>query len=314
MNRLRAIARPLSLLGFGAAGTSCGSDLDRYGFPWQDTVILDHGHFKVAWCARTRNPKWVLEKLNKQTVKGPGSRQNVRFREDQLIEARFRSHPRDFKGSGFDRGHLAPAADFHCSQQAIEDSFLLSNISPQVGVGFNRDYWAHVEHFVRSLTSHPNARDVFVVTGPLFLPKLQADGKGWEMKHPMLGSAPELVAVPTHFFKVVLMELSNGANTTQAVAAFVIPNDKIDPSTPLTNFLVPIDSLECAAGMAFFPAVLTEDTRARIDVGAAQWMTGRKRIAERKRIGNGKGVMLGGTCHLCDVVKCLLPRTLSRNK
>jgi DNA/RNA endonuclease G (NUC1) len=306
----RRLLRPLGLFGTGlTAGCSC--DLNRYGFPWRDTVVCDHGHFKVCWCARTRNPKWVLEKLNQQTIKGPGSREKAKFHEDRLIEARFRSHPRDFKHSGFDRGHLAPAADFHCSQQAIEDTFIMSNISPQVGIGFNRDYWSRFENFVRSLTSHPQCQDVFVVTGPLFLPRLKAGGQSWEMQHQLLGSAPELVAVPTHFFKVVLMELSSGA---RPVAAFVMPNDKIDPNTPLTNFVVPIESLECAAGMAFFPGFLTDQRRTRADKGAVQWMTGRKSLGglpPKKQLGDGKGVALGVSnchaCHICDVVKCALP-------
>ena len=60
------------------------------------------------------------------------------------------------RGSGYDRGHLAPAADHKGSQKAMNSTFNLSNISPQVGEGFNRDYWARFEKFVKDTTKYVN--------------------------------------------------------------------------------------------------------------------------------------------------------------
>lgn len=65
---------------------------------------------------------------------------------------------------------LIPVGDMTGSQQAMNESFLMTNISPQVGVGFNRGYWARVEGFVRHLAGQYDS--VYVVTGPLFLPKV----------------------------------------------------------------------------------------------------------------------------------------------
>jgi len=68
---------------------------------------------------------------------------------------------------------MVPAADAKISQEAMNETFLLSNIAPQVGVGFNRHYWAYVEDWCRRLTG--SFSDVYVFTVPLYLPKLESD-------------------------------------------------------------------------------------------------------------------------------------------
>jgi DNA/RNA non-specific endonuclease len=147
----------------------------------------------------------------------------------------------------------------------MDDTFSLSNISPQVGEGFNREYWARFEKFVRDVTK--KADDVYVMTGPLFLPRPDADGKWW-MHHPMIGHPPALVSVPTHFFKVVLAELKareDGGKPEVAVGAFVMANQATDPGLPLEAFVVPLEQLEAAAGMKFFPAAISEEHRKAVD-------------------------------------------------
>jgi endonuclease G len=93
----------------------------------------------------TRNPRWVVERLRANDCgRSSGaesgatvSRVGRSFREDDSVPAHQRSKPAHYKGSGFDRGHLAPAGDMR-SDEAMNDSFRLSNVSPQVGNGFNR--------------------------------------------------------------------------------------------------------------------------------------------------------------------------------
>ena len=63
------------------------------------------------------------------------------------------------------------------------------NICPQVGKGFNRDYWARLEMFVKQLALK-KGNEVYVVTGPLYVPKRTENGKGWVMQHPMIGEPP----------------------------------------------------------------------------------------------------------------------------
>lgn len=104
-------------------------------------------------------------------------------------------------------------------------------MAPQVGVGFNRDSWNRLEKHVRKLTKqYPN---VYVCTGPLYLPKKENDGKSY-VKYQVIGQ--NSVAVPTHFYKIVVGETPNGALEMES---YVMPNQAIDDNTPLAVFQVP---------------------------------------------------------------------------
>lgn len=81
----------------------------------------------------------------------------------------FRSQNTDYKGSGFDRGHLAAAGNHKSTQKCIEQTFYLTNMAPQVGQGFNRDSWNRLEKYVRKLTKM--YANVYCCTGPLYLPR-----------------------------------------------------------------------------------------------------------------------------------------------
>ena len=109
----------------------------------------------------------------------------------------------DFRGSGFDRGHLAAAANHIKSPTVLQETFLLSNICPQ-HPGLNRKLWKRLEGYTRSLAKHSDA--IYVCSGPLYLPK-QKDEKLF-VEYQLLGS--QHIAVPTHFFKILLIENSKG--------------------------------------------------------------------------------------------------------
>ena len=168
------------------------------------------------------------------------------FIEDANIPTKFRAKLHDYLRSGYDRGHQVPAADAKWSQDALDDTFLLSNMCPQVGDGFNRDYWAHFEDFCRRLTNYfPSVR---IVTGPLYLPRRDEDGK-YRVSYEMIGNPPS-VAVPTHFYKVVFAEDGQTGGKV-ALGAFVLPNAPIPNDTPLTDFEAPIEAVERASGLEF---------------------------------------------------------------
>lgn len=232
---------------------------------------------------RLRNPRWVIEHVTAAGLKGDGARGNSQFVEDGDIEPRFRAHLGDYRSSGYDRGHMAPAANHKRSQQAMDATFTLSNTCPQVGEGFNRDYWARFERWVQNCAQAYD--DVWIVTGPLYIP--QPSAAGWSMAHPMLGTPPQLLAVPTHFYKLVLGERAGvaGAQPTRAVAAFVMPNAPIPEAHPLTAYAVPISALEEVAGLKFFPAVLTDAHRGAIDAAALAWQS--RGRAQLKALGGG---------------------------
>lgn len=220
-------------------------DFYKYGFPGPMHDIAKHLEFISCYDRATRNPAWVVEHITKESLKrseGVDRKRSV-FKEDERIPLKFRARLRDYFRSGYDRGHNAPAADAKYSQTAMDETFYLSNMSPQVGDGFNRDYWAHLEDFCRRLTqSYDNVR---ILTGPLYLPKKCEDDK-FRVTYEMVGTPPN-VAVPTHFFKLVVGEKIG--NEKISVAAFVLPNDVISNETPLTEFQVPVEALERSSGL-----------------------------------------------------------------
>lgn len=129
----------------------------------------------------------------------------------------------------------------------MDQTFLLTNMCPQVGEGFNRDYWAHFEDFCRRLTNHyPSVR---IVTGPLYLPRRDSQDGKWRVSYEVIGNPPN-VAVPTHFYKVIFAEDGKTGGDV-SLGAFVLPNAKIDNEKPLTNFEVPIEAIERASGLEF---------------------------------------------------------------
>jgi len=171
---------------------------------------------------------------------------------------------------------MAPAADHKGSQKAMDETHSLMNISPQVGKGFNRDYWARFERFAKTLLTDKHT-ELFIVTGPLYVPKRKSSfskAAGWEMNHPMLGEPPGMVAVPTHYYKVILMERPTKdpqapSKKSYACGAFVMPNAPIDPATPLEAFAVPLTQLESVSGLKFFPGLINDEKRVYLDQAAA---------------------------------------------
>lgn len=190
---------------------------------------------------------------------------------------------------------MVPAADCKSSQQSMDETFFLSNIAPQVGEGFNRDYWAHMEDFVRRMTAH--FADLYVFTVPLYLPRQSTDGK-WRVSYEVIGDPPT-ISVPTHFAKVIYGKgkagtapapqplpppagsLSSseaasgggllstvGLRSTQnyaALGAFVLPNAVIPNEAPLRSFAVPVEAVERAAGLQLFPEALKSGARPLCD-------------------------------------------------
>ncbi|KAF2653235.1 hypothetical protein K491DRAFT_694946 [Lophiostoma macrostomum CBS 122681] len=223
------------------------SGIFQYGFPGPVADLKPAASLTSSFDRRTRNPAWVAEHITPESLADNNAdRKHSVFVEDISIPEMFRAKLKDYFRSGFDRGHQVPAADAKWSQEAMDDTFLLSNMCPQVGDGFNRDYWAHFEDFCRRLTRrYPSVR---IVTGPLYLPKRDPDGK-WRVSYEVIGSPPN-VAVPTHFYKVIFAEDGTPGGKV-AVGAFVLPNAVIANKKPLQDFEVPVEVVERASGLEF---------------------------------------------------------------
>ncbi|KAF9249612.1 hypothetical protein DTO027I6_4300 [Penicillium roqueforti] len=221
----------------------------QYGFPGPIADELSSLPLHGAYDRRTRNPSWVAEHITPESLGiNNADRKKSTFFEDTTIPGMFRAKLSDYFRSGYDRGHQVPAADAKWSQEAMDGTFALSNMCPQVGEGFNRDYWAHFETFCRDLAKrYPSVR---IVTGPLYLPHRDPDGK-WRVNYEVIGNPPN-VAVPTHFYKVIYAEDGTNSPTSKvALGAFVLPNARIANDKRLTDFEVPLEAVERASGLEF---------------------------------------------------------------
>ncbi|OQV24840.1 Endonuclease G, mitochondrial [Hypsibius exemplaris] len=221
------------------------SEIMAYGFPTTD-YVRSRSDYVLAYDRKNRNALWVAEHLTAERLldRTKVSRKLSAFQEDQSVHPYFRSTNEDYRASGFDRGHLAAAANHWVSQDSLDETFFLSNISPQVGVGFNRDAWNTLEKYSRDKAK--SNRSVFVMTGPLYLPSLEQDGKHY-VKYQVIG--PNSVAVPTHFFKALLCQSATGEFHMEC---FVMPNKPIGSTIRVTDFYVPRDMIERAAGFLLF--------------------------------------------------------------
>lgn len=223
--------------------------LFEYGFPGPVADLASRQALISSYDRRLKNPHWVVEHITPASLaQRDGDRKNSAFLEDPSIPDKFQAKLKDYFRSGYDRGHQVPAADCKWSQKAMDETFYLSNMCPQVGEGFNRDYWAHFEDFCRRLTQkYPSVR---IVTGPLYLPKRDPADNKWYVKYEVIGNPPN-VAVPTHFYKVIFAEEQSAPGGKVALGAFVLPNAVIPNEKPLSDFEVPLEAVERASGLEF---------------------------------------------------------------
>jgi endonuclease G len=156
------------------------------------------------------------------------------FREDQEIPAQFRVTLKDYVGSGLDRGHMAPAADFTYDARVMSESFLLSNMMPQ-SPGNNRGIWKYTEEMTRYWASKYG--HLYVITGTYY-------GQG----STQMGNG---VGVPSHIYKIVIDPRGFKA------IAFMFPNTKLDPKT-IEQYVVSISDIEAYTGIDFSPALPAE--------------------------------------------------------
>lgn len=209
--------------------------------------VIQRTGYVLAYDGKTRHASWVYEELTAENLEGSIDRAKFDFMEDPLIPLPLRASKEDYKGSGFDRGHLSPAGNARSSSEMMRDTFYLSNISPQHPL-LNRKYWLKLEKYVRDLTKiYPV---VYVVTGPLFLPKKAKDGKRY-VEYQVIGEND--VAVPTHYFKVI-----RGKREVWETEAYIIPNQPIEQDPPLKNFAVTLEKVEKAAGI-IFPKMISDN-------------------------------------------------------
>lgn len=198
--------------------------------------LIAHRGYTLSFNDKTNCPNWVAWELTNDEVDASATRRSDDFRGDPNVPSQHRVEGWDYKSSGFDRGHMCPAADMKWSEEAMSDCFYMTNICPQVPV-LNQQWWEHLERACRRWARQEGC--VYVCCGPIF-----ADGK----KAQYIGKDVE-VRVPDGFFKVVL-----SLNPGKEKAIGFIYNNTTERQT-MESAAISVDAVEELTGMNFFPTL-----------------------------------------------------------
>ena len=239
----------LALFLFITANTAFAKPTDYLPLPAKD--LIRHTYYTLSYNENYEQANWVYYTLTDSMVLNGTEERSNSFKMDGLITTGS-AKSSDYTKTGYDRGHLCPAGDMGFNLKAMQESFLMSNISPQTP-DFNRGIWKELETQVREWVKKEHK--IIVVTGPVF-----KDSKGSVGK--------EEVLVPGYFFKIVY-----DVTGDPKIIAFVLPNEK--SIRPITDFAVTTDEAEKLTGFDFFSQLPdTLETKLEAKVELAGWFEG----------------------------------------
>lgn len=210
--------------------------------PIDGEQIIHHDALALSYNEDHEQANYVVHMVTKDILAGNVSRTND-FRLDPKV-ATVTADSADYWDSGYDRGHLAPSADFRWSQKALSQSYFYSNMTPQ-RPELNRESWARLENLVREFAV--DAGEVMVVTGPVLRDDL-----------PKIPQGSMRVSIPKLYFKVVV----DLYGEEKRGIAFIMEN--AEAKYRLMDYAVSIDSVESLTGIDFFPA-LDDETEYAIE-------------------------------------------------
>lgn len=212
--------------------------------------VIQKSGFSLVYSEPHEQALWVAYELTAYETNSSYARTD-KFMSDPEIKTGS-AKPTDYKGTGFDRGHLAPAGDMGWSSQSMAESFYMSNMSPQAQ-GFNRGIWKKLEELVRTWAVDYGA--ICVVTAGILTNDL-----------PTIGSTG--VSVPAYYYKVIL---DNTGPDYKAIG-FILPNASSKVS--LQSYAVSVDEVERVTGIDFFPLLedgLEESLESTVSVREWTW-------------------------------------------
>ncbi len=193
--------------------------------PRANGQIVRHNYYSLSYIEEHEQAEWVYYSLVPAMMSGVAKRRDD-FRADPKVKSGS-AELSDYRGSGYDRGHICPAADMSFSTTAMSESFFLSNMSPQ-HPSFNRGRWKSLEEAVRGWAFKTDT--LYVVSGPIFSDNIETIGKG--------------VTVPGYYYKAIYSPRKG------QMIGFVMPNRKI--SEPLSDFVCSVDWVEELTGLDLF--------------------------------------------------------------
>lgn len=224
-------------------------------------TLVKHDFYALSYVEEHEQAEWVAYELTKENLKRNAKRQDD-FRPDPRVPKGSASK-RDYRGSGYDRGHMVPAGDMTFSKKAMSETFYLSNMSPQIR-NFNGGIWRELEESVRYWTKKFGR--LYVVSGPVLT---------GEIREKIGGNG---VSVPDQYYKV-LLDLDEPE--IKAIG-FLFPNEvSVDP---LKAYAIPIDEIEELTGLDFFSNIINDpklEAKLESDYNIRQWSFSKKAFDQR---------------------------------
>lgn len=234
MMKLRFLSISLSMLLCGCSLTH-NVDVTKLELPaiQDDDYLVEYIGYISSYNMLLKTPEWVAYELTSEEMKGPAQRSGKYFTADDSVLLP-QPDDDDYRGSGWTRGHLAPAADFRWSDEAMQETFLFTNCCPQ-DEELNGGLWNSLEMKCRNLAKRYG--NIYIVTGPI-------TGKN---TYGTIGDSR--VVVPDAFFKALLVNTGSEWHS----AAFIMQNNGSDRS--LKKCSLTVDELEELIDLDLFPAL-----------------------------------------------------------
>ncbi|XP_017031075.1 uncharacterized protein Tengl4 isoform X2 [Drosophila kikkawai] len=234
----------------------------KYGFPGMDEIHV-YKNFVLSYDRRNRIPHWVCEHIKNDCFTSIDQRTVFKPNEyitDHSIPTTFCPNMRDFRNSDWVGGHMASPQNYKCDYERFVETYKFPNIIP-ISRGLKNHLWRRLEKYVEELAKRYGS--VYVYTGPLFMPQ-RISFRNWAVRHHVMGM--NTVAVPTHFFKIIICE--QDGDDLPTMEGFVVPNAAVDKEMDLRSFMSDIRDIEHFAGLKFYegkqnldesPATTSED-------------------------------------------------------
>ncbi len=231
----------------------------------EQVEVVQHTYFTLGYQEEHEQAEWVAYELTRAMLNASWAERPTTFMPDPEVRTESAT-PRDYSGSGYDRGHLCPAADMAFDTLAINETFYMSNMSPQVR-GFNGGIWRELEELTRDWARR--FKKLYIVTGPI-------------LTRPPLGRIGfAKVTVPSAYYKVLY------APDQHRAIAFVMPNAVSE--RPVLDYAFDIDYVEKMTNLDFFPSLLNglnEELETSLDKAA--WPIDGRRYQQRLKSWNSR--------------------------
>ena len=226
--------------------------------------IIAHRRFALAYDDEHEQAEWVAYVLDGELLRRPWTKRNDNFRPDPFVKAGSATSE-DYRNSGYDRGHLVAAADLAYDSLAMDETFYMSNISPQARQ-FNQGIWRELEETARDWAKKFDR--LYVVTGPVLT----------DVPKGSIGRDNE-ISIPAAYFKVFL-DLSE---PELKAIGFLLPNQV--SFEPLYQYAVSVDDVEDVTGIDFFGELLPADLERELerDGNIDLWPFDKKKFELRNR-------------------------------